>query len=144
MPFRRVFVKPHRISHRDKLYNPSRGIVQCHRRSVGWDTWISWGNYGVCVRHLGLENNHARLILRRKTDGQELQPWTAVSTLLGLVSTVWQVMKSLLVTIDNKDYEVISWLVNHPLNADFDDLRWNSNPNFCRMANVTCKMRDKG
>ena len=68
------YLSNHRISHRDYLYNPSRGIVQCHRRSVGWGTWVSWGNCGVrcgvCVRHLGVENNHARLILRRKTEGQ--------------------------------------------------------------------------
>ena len=30
---------------------------------------------------------------RVQTESQELQPWTAVSTLLGLVSTVQQVMK---------------------------------------------------
>ena len=51
-----------------------------------------------------LVNNDARLILRRKlnggndmievqTENQELQPWTAVSTLLGLVSTLLQVKK---------------------------------------------------
>ena len=45
------------------------------------------------------ENNDESLILRRKlltgqrrdrvqTESQELQPWTAVSTLLGLVNTV--------------------------------------------------------
>ena len=32
----------------------------------------------------------------------------------------------------------------YPLNADGDDLRWNSNPNLCRLANATCKTRDKG
>ena len=44
-----------------------------------------------------IANNDARLILRKKpghrhdriqTESQQLQPWTAVSTLLGLVSTV--------------------------------------------------------
>ena len=42
--------------------------------------------------------------------------------------------------------EVISWLSDHPypLNADGDDLRWNSNPNLCRLAYVTCKTHDKG
>ena len=42
--------------------------------------------------------------------------------------------------------EVISWSTDHSysLNADGDDLRRNSNPNLCRLANVTCKTRDKG
>ena len=42
--------------------------------------------------------------------------------------------------------EIICWSTDHPypLNAHGDDLRWNSNPNFCRLANVTCKTRDKG
>ena len=35
-----------------------------------------------------LENNDARLILRSKLNGRERQPWTSVSTLLGLVSTI--------------------------------------------------------
>ena len=43
------------------------------------------------------ENNDARLILRNgttphdrvQTENQELQPWTAVSTLLGLVSRIF-------------------------------------------------------
>ena len=35
--------------------------------------------------------------------------------------------------------EVISWSADHPLNADGDDLRWNSNPTFCRLVNVTHK-----
>ena len=42
--------------------------------------------------------------------------------------------------------KVISLSTDHsyPLNADGNDLRWNSNPNLCRLANVTCKTRDKG
>ena len=38
--------------------------------------------------------------------------------------------------------EVISWSTDHPcpLNADDDDLKWNSNPNFCRFANVTKRL----
>ena len=41
--------------------------------------------------------------------------------------------------------EVIGWWADHPLNAaSGDDLRWNSNSNFSRLANVTCKARDKG
>ena len=37
------------------------------------------------------------------------------------------------------------WLTfTNPLNADGDDPRWNSNPNPCQLANVTCKTRDKG
>ena len=72
---------------------------------------------------------------RVQTERQELQPWTAVSTLLGLVCQHG-------VT----SYEVINWSTDYPypLNADGDDLRWNSNSNFCRLANVTCKARDKG
>ena len=31
-----------------------------------------------------------------------------------------------------------------PSNSDGDDLRWNSNPNPCQLANVTCKTRGKG
>ena len=31
---------------------------------------------------------------RVQTESQELPPWTAVSTSLGLVSTVWEVMKN--------------------------------------------------
>ena len=43
-------------------------------------------------------------------------------------------------------YKVISWSTDHPypLNTDGDDLRSNSNPNLCQLANVTCKTRDKG
>ena len=72
---------------------------------------------------------------RVQTESQELQPWSAISTLLGLVSTVQQASN-----------EVISWSRAHPcpLYADGDDLRWNSNPNLCRLANATGKTRDKG
>ena len=36
-------------------------------------------------------------------------------------------------------YEVIGWSTDHSylLNADGNDLRWNSNPNLCQLANVT-------
>ena len=35
-------------------------------------------------------------------------------------------------------------IFTNPLYADGDDLRWNSNPNPCQLANVTSKTRDKG
>ena len=71
---------------------------------------------------------------RVQTERQELQPWTAVSTLLGLVSKVQQVGK---LSADRL-------IIHYPLNADDDDLRWNSNPNRCQLAIVICKTRDKG
>ena len=41
--------------------------------------------------------------------------------------------------------EVIMQLINSSsLCTDGDDLRWNSNPNFCRLANFTCKTSVKG
>ena len=56
------------------------------------DKWRT--NVNECFRSR-LENNEARLILRGKlngqtgqTESQELESWTAVSILLGLVSTV--------------------------------------------------------
>ena len=71
---------------------------------------------------------------RVQTESQELQPWTAVSNLLSLISTVLQAMK----------YSVVRLLSTYSLNAEGDDLRWNSNPNFCQLANITCETRDKG
>ena len=53
---------------------------------------------------------------RVQTENQELQPWTAVSTLLGLVSTFF---------VASSSDEVISWSTDHQLKADGDDLRWN-------------------
>ena len=45
-----------------------------------------------------IANNDARLMLRKNLNGtnwiQQLQPWTAVSTLLGLVSTAYQAIWS--------------------------------------------------
>ena len=63
---------------------------------------------------------------RAQTESQELQLWTAISTLLGLVSTV-----------SVASNEVISWSFDHALNTDGDDLTWNSNPKFCKLANAT-------
>ena len=69
---------------------------------------------------------------RVQSESQELQPWTAVSTLLGVVS-VASYMK----------YSAGRLISTYSLNADGDDLNWNSNPNFCQLANVTWKTRDK-
>ena len=65
--------------------------------------WFKTMNNNNCVfcndkKMVFIENNDARLILRKiltgqrhdrvQTESQQLQPWTAVSTLLGLVITV--------------------------------------------------------
>ena len=70
---------------------------------------------------------------RVQSESQELQPWTAVSTLLGVVS-VASYMK----------YSAGRLISTYSLSADGDDLSWNSNTNFCQLVNVTCKTRDKG
>ena len=70
---------------------------------------------------------------RVQSESQEFQPWTAVSTLLGVVS-VTSYMK----------YSAGRLISTYSLNADGDDLSWSSDPNFCQLANVTRKTRDKG
>ena len=68
---------------------------------------------------------------RSQTESQELQLWTAVSTLLSYLHSV-------------ASNEVIGWLTDHPVSADGDDLRWNSNPNFADwpMSHAKCMTKD--
>ena len=88
-------------------------------------------------------NNYARLMLRRRLNRQrhEGPNWkpriTTVDSCVDLGGSRQH---------GEASNEVISWSTDHPcsLNADGDDLRRNSNPNLCRLANVTCKPRDKG
>ena len=70
----------------------------------------------------------------RDQTGAKLQPWTAVSTLLGLFSTVLQAVK----------FSADRLIFTNTLYAGSDDLRRNSDPNPCQLAHVTCKTRDKG
>ena len=48
-----------------------------------------------------------------------------------------------LISVQSRTY-LIDWSNYHPWKAHGDDLRWKSNPNICRLANVTCKTRDEG
>ena len=114
------FLVRRKRSHNCRLYNNHVKVTGDHVMYTMMQGWY-------CVESLTGQRQD-----RVQTESQELQPWTAVSTLLGLVSTV-------------ANYEIISWStdIHIPVNPNGDDLRWNSNP-ICQLANVTCKTRDKG
>ena len=70
---------------------------------------------------------------RVQTESRQLQPWTTASPCTYRVSHHGVASN-----------EVIGWSTDQPLNAENDDLRWNSNSDFSRLVNVTSKTRKKG
>ena len=91
---------------------------------------------------VSFRKHDTRLIIRRKLNGTTTWYSPNWKPRIATVDSCFDLVGSRQHVVASND--VISWSAHHPLNADGDDLRWNSNPNFCRLANVTCKTRDKG